>query len=1032
MKRIYLIFFVVLGLLGSSLYGQERRVTGTVTQFSDGSSLPGVTVRVQGTTLGTITDMNGRYEITVAGNGVLVFSYIGMNTEEVQVNNRNIIDVAMVSDVSVLQEIVVVGYGVQRKSEVTGAISQVRGAEIAGLATPSFDAQLAGRAAGVQVTTTSGILGVAPRIRVRGVGSISSGTYPLVVVDGMPIFTGDLGGYADNNALGDINPGDIESIEILKDGAATAIYGSRAANGVILITTKRGSRGKFRMTYNNYLGVAAPVKLFDLLNAQESILINNEKRTNRTQTAIAFAEGTNPVADTDWQQEVLNTRAFQQDHNLSLSGANENTNYYFSLGYTAQEGIARPNEMSRFSLRANVDQKVARWLNIGANVGITQSEYFGLNTGENSLSGNIFSAIRQLPNTPVYNPAHPTGYNIDFVSPGFVGRWNNTATIGDNLPNIVYVINNNRFNTKTFRTIANTYASVNILPSLNFRTQLSADAALTEGLLYYNPFHGDGQSSKGRVNNNYANSTRWTYQNVLTYSEQFADVHNVAVTLVSEFQKQRLNSFFAAGTDLASPFFQYNLVSGSFGTPTSGGGLTENGFISYAGRINYNYDGKYLLQGSVRYDAISSMPADNRYGLFPGGSVGWAISREGFWESLLPIVNDFKVRASYAEVGNTAIGNYPYAGLYGVAKYGDNNGIAFSQMGNYDLRWETSKKLGFGADFMFFDGKYMLTVDYFENNQDGLILSFPTPPSFGVPGNSYSRNIGSLKNWGYEFAGEANLIRTKDFSLSIDANLSLIKNEITFLADNLPQIFENNYTITKVGESIRSVYGYDYVGVNTANGNPIYRKADGSLVQGNIPTSSYVVYNPENPGNISIAASLSSVTDKKIFGPSLPTFFGAFGTKLRYKDFDFSAMFRFSGGNYIMNRTRDDLTGQAFTNNGREILGRWQSADNPGDGWTPRLWFQGTNFVNISNQTNGRFVEKGDYLKLQNVTLGYTLPRRLVGRVGIESLRLFVQAQEWFTFTNYTGIDPEQESSGVDFNLTPRQKVLTFGLNLSL
>ena len=957
-----------------------------------------------------------------------MFSFVGYRTMEVAIDGRSNVDVVLPVDVFSVDEVVVVGYGVQKKREVTGSISQVKGDDIATLATPSFESQLAGRAAGVQITSQSGVLGSTPRIRIRGVSSISSGTYPLIVVDGVPVATGGLGGYASNNALTDINPADIESVEILKDGSATAIYGSRAANGVMLITTKRGTKGKFKVTYNNYVGYAQPVRLFDLLNAQEFIEIANEKLTNRNQAPLAVDGG----VDTDWQRAVLRSNAFQQDHNLSLSGASDVSSYYFSLGYTTQEGVSKPNEMSRYSARANVDQKLTRWLTIGANIGVTQTNYFGMNTGENSLSGNIFSAIRQLPNTPIYNSEHPTGYNIDFVSPGLVGRWKNGTTIGDNLPNIVYTLDKNVYKTKNLRTMGTAFASADILPSLNFRTQIGVDTNGSEGLLYWNPLHGDGQSVKGRVQNMYDAYTRWNWQNILSFNKTFAEVHNVSAVLVNEFQKQRYNWFEAIGTDLSNEFFQHNLISGSYGTANSGGSLSENGFISYAGRVNYNFNEKYFIQASVRYDGISSLPDANKFGIFPGGSVGWNIARESFMDGIRDVVSDFKLRASYAEVGNVSIGNYPYAGLYGAAKYGDNNGIAFAQMGNDALKWETSKKLDVGFDAMFMEGKYKFSFDYFQNDQDGLILAAPTPPSFGIPGNSVNKNVGALKNWGYEFAGEAVLVQKTNLTWSIDANLTLADNEVLSLVEGQEQILPDNYTIIRIGETIRAIYGYDYVGVNNANGNPIYRKSDGSLVQGNIPTSNYKVYNPDNPSDISQAAALSSATDKIIFGPSLPTFFGAVNSKLFWNGFDFNVMFRFSGGNYVMNRTRDDLLQHSFTNSSREILGRWKSESEPGDGWTPKLWSQGGNFINISNQTNGRFVEKGDFLKLQNVVIGYTIPKSLLSRVGIENLRVFAQGQDLWMSTKYTGIDPEMESNGVDFNGTPRQRVITMGLNLTL
>ena len=1029
MKKLTLFLICILFAGIQIVNAQVKSISGTVSSKEDGASIPGVSVMVKGTTLGSVTDLDGKYTLSAPADAkVLVFSFIGMKDLEVEIGGQTTINVTMETDVFSVDEVVVVGYGTQKKREVTGSIASVKGDDISTLATPSFESQLAGRASGVQITSQSGVLGATPRIRIRGVGSISSGTYPLIVVDGIPVATGGLGGYASNNALTDINPADIESVEILKDGSATAIYGSRAANGVMLITTKKGAKGKFKLNYNSYVGVAQPVNLFDLLNAEEFITIANEKRSNRGQSALAVDGG----VDTDWQKEVLRQNALQQDHNLSLSGATEQNSYYFSLGYTGQEGVSKPNEMVRYSTRANVDQKVKKWLTIGANIGVTQTEYYGMNTGENSLSGNIFSAIRQLPNTPIYNPEHPTGYNIDFVTPGLVGRWKNAATIDDNLPNILYTLDKNVYSTKNLRTLGNAFASFDIVSGLNLRTQIGIDRNGSEGLLYWNAIHGDGQSVKGRVQNMYDSYTRWNWQNVLSYNKSFADVHNVSAVAVAEYQKQRYNWFEALGTDLSNEFFQYNLISGSYGTPNSGGGLSENGFISYAGRLNYNYSEKYFIQASVRYDGISSLPEANKWGVFPGVSAGWNVAREGFMADLNEVISDLKIRGSYAEVGNTSIGNYPYLGLYGAAKYADYNGIAFAQMGNDQLKWETSKKIDVGLDVMLYEGRFKFSYDYYQNNQDGLILAAPTPPSFGIPGNSVNKNVGELKNWGHEFSGEAVIINKDKLSWSIDANLTFAENEIVSLLEGQEQILPDNYTIIKIGESIRAIYGYDYQGVNMANGYPIYRKTDGSLVQGDIPSSSYKVYDPANPKDVSKAASLSSATDKKIFGPSLPTWFGAVSSKFVYAGFDFNIMFRFSGGNYIMNRTRDDLTQHSFTNNSREILGRWKSEAEPGDGWTPKLWYQGGNFINISNQTNGRFVEKGDFIKLQNIVIGYTLPKQLLNRINIENIRVFAQGQDLWMGTKYTGIDPEMESNGVDFNGTPRQRVFTLGLNLTL
>lgn len=788
------------------------------------------------------------------------------------------------------------------------------------------------------------------------------------------------------------------------------------------------------MNYNNYFGIAQPVKLFDLLHANDFVMISNEKRSNRGQADWASNDGTaypGQTFDTDWQKAVLRTNAKQQDHNLSFSGSTDKSTYYFSLGYTTQEGVTIPNEMKRYSLRGNADQKIRKWLSIGTNIAVTKTDYYGLNTGTNSLSGNIFSAIRQLPNTPIYDPDDPSGTGFNFEDgTNLVGKWNNYTTIGDNLPNIVYTLKENVQSSKIFRTIGDLYAQFNILPSLNFKTQVGVDNSMAEGFQYWNPFHGDGKSNNGYIYNDFRNQMRWNVQNILSFNKTLGSSHNIAAVLVNEYQYQKINNFYGSGTGLSNDFFNHNVTTNTYSIQTSGGGTTENGFISYAGRLNYNFKGKYFVQGSVRYDGISSLPQANRYGVFPGASVGWNISKESFMSAVDNYISDLKVRASFAKVGNVSIGNYPYFGLYGSAKYADYNGIAFSQAGNDQLKWETSTKYDVGMDILFFDGKYKFTFDYYLNNQDGLILAAPTPPSLGIPGNSINKNIGSMKNWGYEFSAEAYIIRSREFSWQIDGNITLAGNKVLGLYNDLDMIY--NYNIIRVGESYNAVFGYEYLGVNKANGNPLYRKADGSVVQANIPTSTYVAYNEEDPSNVSVAAVQLSNSDKKILGSSLPTYFGSINSKAAYKGFDLSLMFRFSGGNMVMNRTRMDLLNLNFTNNSSEILGRWQSPENPGDGITPRLWATGGNFVNLSDQASTRWVEKGNYFKLSTLTIGYTLPEKWLNRANIESFRIFAQGQELFLLSKYKGIDPEMENGGVDYNGTPRQRVITFGINLGL
>ena len=1033
-RKLQLFFTLVMALLVQVSLAQEGAVTGKVTD-AQGLPLPGVNVSVKNfNNRGVMTDFDGNYSINAASNEVLVFSYVGLQTEERSVGNASEINVTMTEDAEALDEVVVVGYGTQRKREVTGSISQVKGDDIANLITLSFEGQLAGRAAGVQVTTQSGIIGETPRFRIRGVASITSGTYPLVVVDGIPIYTGDLGGYASNNALGDINPADIESIEILKDGSATAIYGSRAANGVVLITTKKGREGSLTVNYNVTTGLAFPVETFDLLQTEDFITVSNEKRSNAGLSAWAAGNEYN----TDWQDAVLRNNAFQQDHNLSLSGGSQRTSYYTSLGFTEQDGVSLSNEMTRYTFRSNVDHEIRDWFSIGVNAGVTRTEYEGLNTGGNSLSGNMFSAIRQHPNVPIYNPNHPSGYNIgyqgadgEWLSENLVGPWDNLALIGDNLPNLMYPLDNNKFTSQITRIIGSVYADISPVDFLNFRTQVNVDNANTNGFMYYSPLHGDGEGSNGRVQNRNNELIRWNWQNILSYNETFGEDHNLGVVLISEYQKEHNKYFFGTGTDLSHEFFNHNLISGSFGVPGAGGSFSESGFMSFAGRLNYNFKDRYFVQATLRRDGLSSLPEANRYGTFPGVSAGWTLSEENFMEGIKDVVTDFKIRGSYGKVGNVSIGNYPYLGLYGAAKYGDHNGIGYAQFGNNNLKWETSTKYDVGFDLSLWNSKLVLRGDYFINKTDDLILDLDTPMSMGVPNNSYSANVGAIENSGVEFEVDARIITGSEFTWTMNANLSFVKNEVKELVNGQDMISSNNNTITREGESIRSIYGYRYWGTNPANGNPVYHKADGSLVQGDIESSSYAVFDPSNPSDVSQGSSLNSAADRVILGPSMPTYFGGISSNMTYRDFDFGFLVRFSGGNKIFNATRRDMMNQNFTNNGTEILGRWQSESEPGDGWTPKLYAGGDTFVNLTSSASTRFVEDADFVKLDNVTLGYTLPASVAQNIGLNRLRLYVQGQNLLILTDYTGADPEMEINGVDLNITPRSALVSLGLNVS-
>lgn len=1042
MKKLLQSLFILL-FIASSAIAQDRTISGTVTGKEDGLPLPGVSVRIKGATGGTTTGADGRFSLRVTSSAsTLEISSVGYVTQSISITGKNSVNVSLVSDAQSLTDVVVIGYGTASKKDVIGSIAKVSGESLQNIPAPSFDRALAGKATGVQVITPSGLLGQAPQVRIRGINSITSGASPLYVVDGIPVISGDVGGFTSVNALADINSNDIESIEVLKDGAATAIYGSRAANGVVLITTKRGKSG-VQFNYDGWTAIANISSRFDLLNADEFVTIANERFTNAAQTPQAkpTPDGSGGFVDTDWQDAVFQ-QSVQQSHSVSASGGTDKTKYFMSLGFTDQKGAIVSNSLRKYSFRANLDQKITNFLTFGITSGVTYQKNLGPLAGSNNLSGNIFAATRMLPNVPVYSNTDITGYNIS-ADRRSLGPGANLSPISDNIPNIRFVLDNNVRQSQTIRLIGSTYLEARIFEGLKFKTQLGIDGSYIEDFVYTDPRHGDGFSSNGSMSQAYSPFFRWNWQNILSYTKSINGEHNIDITLVSELQKQKSSFFQANVSNLLNVYFNQNITSGTFITPTISGGLTLNGIESYLGRLNYNYKNKYYITGSIRRDALSSLPIGNRVGYFPGIGVQYRIAEEEFFKNAesLSFISDLRLKASFAEVGNTDIGSFPYFGTYGAALYGNQGGIGFNNTGNALLKWESQKKYDVGLDIGLINNRINVGIGYWRQDTKDLILNAPTAPVLGVPGNSISRNVGSMSNKGWEFSVNADVLPEGKVKWNTTLNFSIQSNVVKGLVDGNDIV--GDYNLTRVGESIRTLYGYQYAGVNAANGNPLYVKADGSLVQGRISNTTYYKYDPANPNYFFNASQPVSATnpdnrssltsaDKVILGNSLPKWFGGFNNTVTYGNFDLNVFLRFQGGNYIMNRTRQDLLSNNFVNNSTEVLGRWQSPENPGDGQMPRLWAARGSFINLDNNALSRFVEKGDFLRMDNLALGYSLPVSILSKGSIRKVRVYASAQNLFVITGYKGLDPETNTtgSGVDFNGNPQLRTFTFGLNL--
>jgi TonB-linked SusC/RagA family outer membrane protein len=1038
MRKLFLLLFGVVFFAVQAM--AQRTITGKVTD-DKGLPVANASVMVKGTTIGTNTKTDGTFSLPVSATAeTITVSAVGYLSQDMDIGSQTNMSFVLKGEERVMDEVVVVGYGTQQKKAFTGSASKVDAKEIANLVTPSIDKQLAGRAAGVQVTNQSGLVNQPARIFVRGINSITQGQGPLFVVDGIPIISGNLANTTNSNQLADINPADIENIEVLKDGSATAIFGSRAAGGVVMITTKKGSKGKARVNYDASIGLSNVLKRFDLLNADQFVAISNEKFIN---SGSANRAGVNPGGtNTDWQSIALIDNALVQNHNLSFQGGGQKTLFFFSLNYSKQQGTVRSNSNNLMRARFNLEHDVNNFIKIGNNLLVTRQYNTDQNNGGNSLSGAIVSALRLLPNVAPYNNLHPSGYNISFPNANSIPIGPNTISVDDNFTNVAFTTQVNKYSSETYRIFNTAFIELSFTKKLKFRSQLAGDWFNDYGFQSWDPRHGDGYSANGLGFNSSQNILRYTWQNYFNYNLSIGRNHNFYLTAGHELQKQEFKIVSAQGQSFSDFFFlKENLISNSASTQNIGGSYSRSGFESLFGRFNYDYKNKYFFQASIRRDGQSSLAANKRYGNFPGYSLGWRLSEEKAWKDnsfLSKWFSDVKLKYSYAKVGNT-LGGLPYlSATYGPVLYGGLNAIGLNFIGNPDLQWETSAKYDFGVEIGMLRGRANITLDWFKNDVDNLVLAVPTPPSGGVPGNSIQQNIGKLVNKGIEFALDVSVIRKKDFGWDFNFNYSNVKNKITELYDvngtPVPYIPNGVYNLIRVGDPINIIHGYQYAGVNTANGFPMYYKADGRLVVHSSVNGQYYYITSPNDGNL-LSSNVTSLTfnDRQNLGQGIPTYFGAFTNSFRYKQFEMEVMFRYSGGNKIMNVTRQEtLLSNSFHNNGVEILERWTK---PGDVTNvPKLYWGQSNRINQNGLAISRFVEKGDYIRLQNISFAYTMDKELVSRItkgNVESLRFFVQGQNLYVWTKYTGADPDNiTAGGIDDRVSPQIRTISFGLNV--
>ena len=1005
-------------------------ITGIV-KDEKGQPLAGVTIREKGKENMVVSGPGGEFNITVTNkDATLVFSFVGYEQREVRLEARTTIDVRLSLRNDQLHDVVISGYTIQNRTEFTGSSAHIDGKDIADRPVPSFDQALAGQAAGLKVTSDGGSLNATPVLRIRGTNSINLSSYPLIVIDGITSFSGNVGFSAavENNPLSSLNADDIESIEVLKDASATAIYGSRAANGVVVITTKKGKIGKTRVAYDGYAGMTRRPKLPKLLGAADYVMIKDEAQVNSGLTPTYFLgkNADSSIQQTDWYDYVYQT-GYSQNHNLNLSGASESTSYFASLNYSNQTGFLVKNTFVRKSARVNIDHRLIKGLHIGANFTYSNTINNNLTTGINNPFGrnNLTRESMVLP--PNVLPFNLDGsYNINGNS---LGYGPNTILTGyfNPLPEIqhdTYTSEGNNF-------LGLAYAEWELFKGFKVKTNYSINSLTVLNTDFGNPYQGNSYGSNGSATEDYNTDYRTDLTNTINYTTTIARDHHISALAGYEEIHTVTKEYTATLTGVTDPYFQ--TFAGGFTTVSSASGnYGEDGYRSYFSNIFYDYKKKYLLSASYRRDGFSGLATDHRFGNFGGGSVGWNLSEEEFYRNsaLAKTVSTLKLRASYGQVGNVNIGDYAASSLYSAGTYGGVAALGLSQIGNRDLKWETSKKTDIGIDLGLWQNRITLDADYYDNNIDGLILAAPQSPSKGIPGSTINTNIGSMYNRGLEFDLKAHIIDGGAFRWTAGFNISTLKNRVTALANNTDIWTASLETsnITRTGYSVGSIYVVKTTGVNPANGFRTYVNSKGATVQFNPAKRAWSYLDGTT------APALDAYGDGRVMGPTLPTYYGGFNNTFTYKGFDLYVNVVFSGGNQMYNGTKATLLDNNFFNNRVDILRRWTKPGQITD--IPAVYYNDQQ-AGGSVLPNSFNVESDAYVKLGTVALGYTIPAGLYRKGGISSIRAYVSAGNIILHTRYSGSDPEisangdsNTAAGHDKNSVPAGKTFTLGLNV--
>lgn len=1023
MRKLLLLVISLLTLAGQS-WAQTKEVTGKVTDAKDGAPLAGATVKVKGGSKVSVTDASGAFKISFTGaTAILQISSIGYEAQEISVSGGDISISLNVSTTS-LNEVVVVGYGTKIKRDITGAVAKVGARELNNTPVTSFESALQGRAAGVQITQQNGKLGQGINIRIRGSASVSAGNEPLYVVDGIPLITTNLSSNgAQTNPLSDININDIESIEILKDASAAAIYGSRASNGVVLITTKKGKGGKSKVEFGYMTGLQTPTNKMEFMNAKEYVEYTRlaaaaAKRLDPSFDYVAFNESRlqrYSAGNTDYQTYKINTdwqsEAFQRapisQYDINFSGGNDKTTFYMGGQYLDQAGIVVRNSFKRYNARLNIDQKLNNWLSVGMNMSFARS--FNKRVSNDNAFSTPLQIVALSPITPLIDPR--TGLTSGALDPA-TGRPNTNFPL---YYNPFLSVENAFYNTITNRTLGNVYANVNITKGLTFRSEFGVDQLNQNEENYYGKLtarntgvpSGSGYNASDAILNINTN-------NFLRYFTTIEEKHDIDVVGGTSFQEYKLMSNSASGEQFPSDAFK-KLASAASKTDAQSS-ETQFSFLSYFVRANYKFNNKYLVALSGRYDGSSRFGANNRYGFFPAVSAGWIMTEEKFMERI-KWLNFLKLKASYGLTGNAEIGNFASRGLWaGDGGYGGFPGTRPTQLANPNLKWETTASTDIGIETGIFNNRLVVEVDVYQRHTKDLLLNVEVPGTSGFA--TQLQNKGKLENKGIEFTVTSENFATKNFRWSTSVNFGLNRNKVTDLAGQELGGAQNR---AKEGQPLGVFVAREFAGADPATGDAIYYKntlkADGT--RDRTTTNDYNAAEEVIIGNPNPKFIYGVRNTFTYMGVDLEVLLqGVYGNNLYYGGGQYMSA---SGSNGYDNQTRDQLAS-------------WKK---PGD---ITMVPEARLFIPNGVDPSSRYIADGSFLRVKSVTLGYNLPQTISRKIKIEKARLYVRAQNLFTFTKYGGWDPEVNADyqasninqGVDFYSAPQIKAIVFGINIGL